>query len=91
MAKAEVLLAARRSGQEARVARAEVLLDSLDVVGLTPDIVAHAGRLAGLRALDAIQLASALSLGDALAGFVAYDARLLDAAAAAGLPVFSPR
>jgi len=43
-----------------------------------------------LRSLDAIHVASALRLGEGLAAFVSYDARQLEAAAAAGLPVVSP-
>ena len=44
----------------------------------------------GLRTLDAIHLASALSLGDELHAFVCYDTRLSDAARAAGLPAIEP-
>ncbi len=43
-----------------------------------------------LRTLDAIHLASALSLGDALTSLVVYDRRLTEAAAAAGIEVVSP-
>ena len=46
--------------------------------------------LATLRALDAIHLATALAIGDELAAFVTYDARLADAARAAGLEVIAP-
>ncbi len=43
-----------------------------------------------LRSLDAIHLASAMSVRDALDVFVAYDERLLDAARLAGIPTASP-
>ena len=43
-----------------------------------------------LRALDAIHLATARSLGDDLATLIAYDHRLLDAARLAGLAVERP-
>ena len=43
-----------------------------------------------LRSLDAIHLASALSLNGDLTDFVAYDVRLCSAAESAGLPVVSP-
>ena len=43
-----------------------------------------------LRTLDALHLASALLLGDALTAFVAYDHRLADGAEAAGLAVATP-
>jgi predicted nucleic acid-binding protein len=43
-----------------------------------------------LRSLDAIHLASALSLGDDLGGFCCYDLRLRADAKDAGLNVLSP-
>jgi uncharacterized protein len=45
---------------------------------------------ANLRSLDAIHLATAFQLGAELQAFVAYDARLLEAAKQAGLPVARP-
>jgi predicted nucleic acid-binding protein len=53
-------------------------------------VVALAGRQDGLRALDAIHLASALALGHELEAFVAYDDRLCRAAAIRGLAVSAP-
>jgi uncharacterized protein len=47
-------------------------------------------RPMGLRSLDAIHLASALTIRQDLTAFVSYDKGLLDAAKAAGLPVASP-
>jgi predicted nucleic acid-binding protein len=44
-----------------------------------------------LRSVDAIHLASALSLQGALAAFVSYDERQLEAARALGLPVEWPQ
>lgn len=43
-----------------------------------------------LRTLDAIHLASAILLSDELTAFIAYDHRLAQAAAAAGLSVATP-
>ena len=43
-----------------------------------------------LRTLDAIHLAAALTLGDELAGIVAYDERLAQAALALGIHVLAP-
>ena len=43
-----------------------------------------------LRSLDAIHLASALSIGDYPEAFVTYDERLAEAAHAAGLNVLTP-
>jgi predicted nucleic acid-binding protein len=45
---------------------------------------------AELRTLDALHLASAMSLGDDLDVLVAYDARLATAAADAGIEVVAP-
>jgi uncharacterized protein len=45
---------------------------------------------ARLRSLDAIHLASALSLGDEITSFVCYDHLLTHAARTAGLPVSAP-
>ena len=45
----------------------------------------------GLRALDAIHLATALSLGERCGAFFAYDDRLIAAARAHGLTVTVPR
>ena len=46
---------------------------------------------AELRSLDALHLASALSLGEDLARFYCYDARLAAAAEALGIEVSQPR
>lgn len=43
-----------------------------------------------LRSLDAIHLATALSLGPELGGMVVYDRRLADAARRAGVTVWAP-
>jgi predicted nucleic acid-binding protein len=43
-----------------------------------------------LRSLDAVHVATALSLGDDLAEFVTYDRRMVEAARHQGLPVASP-
>lgn len=70
--------------------------DGLDRVALLPvtDDLLDAGaglRPAGLRSLDALHLATALSLGGDLGALIAYDARLGEAAADAGVPVLAPR
>jgi len=72
--------------------RAEDVLARVALVHLTEEIMAAAGDLRPpeLRSLDAIHLATALSLKTELDGFVAYDARLLAAAAAQGLTCWSP-
>ena len=53
------------------------------------DIAAHVAD-PGVRPLDAIHLATALSLGDDLGVLLTYDARMAEAARSLGLPVESP-
>lgn len=63
------------------------------LIRLTRDVCDRAGALgprARLRSLDALHTAAAVSLGRALAAFVAYDQRLIDAARHVSLPVSSP-
>jgi predicted nucleic acid-binding protein len=82
-----VTRAARSLGADASAALAEG-----DVVLLRSDVLAAAAELepTALRTLDAIHLATALSLGGAFDAFVAYDERLLEAAHAYGLGTASP-
>jgi predicted nucleic acid-binding protein len=44
----------------------------------------------GVRTLDAIHIASAQAIGDALAFLVSYDKRMLDVAHSVGIPVAAP-
>ena len=69
------------------------LLGSVRLVDVEPAIRRAAGDLEdpGLRALDAIHLATALSLGERCGAFFAYDDRLIAAARAHGLTVTGPR
>ena len=79
----------RRSGAGAD--RADALAATLAVVELDAQVERVAvGLDPALRALDAIHLATALAAGEALEGFVCYDARLAAAAAAVGLTVVAP-
>lgn len=93
LARIEVLRALRRTGAApASVRYAEDLMDRIALVALDQPILnaaASAGS-AGLRSLDSLHLATALSLAGVDA-FVSYDQRLSAAVAAAGLPVLSPR
>lgn len=68
---------------------------ALATVALLPcgaDVVRTAAALepADLRSLDALHLATALTLGDRLGALFTYDARLAEAATAAGLVVLAP-
>ncbi len=44
----------------------------------------------GVRTLDAIHIASAQAIGDALAFLMSYDKRMLDVAHSAGIPIAAP-
>lgn len=74
------------------VSRLPAVLDQIELIGLDPPIriSAQTVRPAAVRSLDAIHLGTALHARGTLTYFVTYDKRLLDAAAAAGLPVDSP-
>lgn len=80
---------AHRSGVS--TSRTAAVVAALAVVELDEEIERVAATLdKRLRTLDAVHLASALSLGVELTGFVCYDTRLADAAKASGLPVLAP-
>ena len=87
----ELLRAAGRVGAPA-VARAHGVLAECALVPLDAVTVDIAGHLepAGLRTLDAVHLASALSLGADVRAFVSYDIRQAEAATELGLPVQVP-
>lgn len=72
--------------------KAHDLLRQMTIGEVSQDTFAAASRLGPpeLRSLDAIHLASALELGDALDAFVTYDERLAEAATMLGLPVVAP-
>lgn len=92
LARVEVLRAARRAGDDT-IRRAREVLEGVSLLSLDDAVLNAAVRIRplGLRSLDAIHVASALSLGSRLEVLVAYDHRLLTAAEAAGLPTQSPR
>jgi predicted nucleic acid-binding protein len=87
----ELRRAAARAGGRA-LARCERLLAESDVIRIDAEVFDRAGRLdpAGLRSLDALHLAAAMTLGPDLAGVVVYDERLRSAAIAVGIAVASP-
>ena len=91
LAKVEVVRAARRLRADV-VPAARALVSQLDLIPLTGGLIEEAADAGGplLRTLDAIHLASALSIRVDLTAFVAYDHRLLDAAEAAGLHPIRP-
>ncbi len=86
----ELLRTVRRVGRGSL--RARQLLSGLTLIEMVESVL-DAAQTVGppqLRSLDAIQLASASSLGQALGVFIAYDERLLAAATAIDLPTLAP-
>ena len=94
VAAAEVIRAARlASTSQAVVARAREVVRAVHLLAVDARVLDHAADLEprGLRTLEAIHLASALSIRDDLEAMVVYDKQLAAAAEAAGLKVLSPR
>lgn len=91
LARVEVLRSCRRL-DERLLESGRTLLAVLDFVPVDDGVLDAAAGIPdpGLRSLDALHLASALSLDPDLDTFVAYDRRLLAAARAAGLAVAQP-
>ena len=93
LARVEVHRALRRAGASRAVrARADAVLSGLVLIRIDDRVLSHACSFKEpmLRALDAIHLASALSLGDDPEAFMTYDARLARAAANLRLHVQHP-
>jgi hypothetical protein len=90
VAEVEVMRTLQRVG----VAREEQdsALGKVYLLSLDSDVRREALRLQprSLRALDAIHVASAVSIADRNLEFVTYDGRMADAARTAGLKVISP-
>jgi predicted nucleic acid-binding protein len=74
------------------IVRLHPVLDQVDMIDMSPRIriLAETVRPVTIPSLDAIHLGTALDIRRSLTSFVTYDKRLLDAAAAAGLPTNSP-
>jgi hypothetical protein len=92
LARVELPRAIRRLGFEGRAAElADRLLSRIVLLKLDRATLSSAATVdpAALRSLDAIHLASAMSVPE-LESFVTYDRRLADAAEQAGLRVESP-
>ena len=92
LARTELIRAVAPNGAQA-IADARDLLNSLDTVMLTRQLLDDAGTLQPLRlrSLDAIHLKAAQRAGDTLRAVVTYDARMLSAAADLGISTASPR
>ena len=86
----EVVRAVRRT--RGRVSRAREVLEGVALVPIDDAILRGAGDLspAVLRTLDAIHLATALTVAGDISALVTYDDRLAEAAVAAGIAVTAP-
>jgi predicted nucleic acid-binding protein len=93
MARVEVLRAARRVSTDLAVEqRAGEVIAGLHLLRLDEEILDRAALLEPrtLRSLDALHLATALSLGRDLAAMAVYDSALAAAASACGVAVVAP-
>jgi len=94
LAKVEVQRAVSRlPSSEAMTQRAKEVLDRIALIKVDDGILQQAADLepAELRSLDALHLATALSVQEHLEAFVVYDRRLAEAAVGLGLTVGSPK
>jgi predicted nucleic acid-binding protein len=91
LARVEVLRVAGAFGPPAQ-ARAREVLDRIELIRMNDRVLSLAGGLQPpeLRSLDAIHLATAKILGEALGKVVTYDARMAEAARGLGLTVVAP-
>lgn len=74
------------------IADPSMILSLVTILEFDADVASMASTTggAGLRALDAIHVATALLVGAELAAFITYDTRQSEAARAAGLHVIAP-
>lgn len=84
--------AARRTSRVRILQAVDGVLDAVYLLDVTQAILDDAARADPplLRSLDAIHLATALSIGDAQVEVITYDKRFADAARANGLTVVQP-
>lgn len=92
LAVVECRRAARRASDRRVLQTVEQILEAIYLIEVTPAILddAAAAEPSTLRSLDAIHLATALSVGDARMDVITYDRRLAEAARAHGLTVAHP-
>ena len=86
------LVRAVRVHDPVAVADARALLATITLIAVDRALYEVAANLGQplLRSLDALHVATALTVGGALAGIVTYDTRMAEAARAAGLRVEAP-
>lgn len=92
LAAIEVPRALERRGAGPEVLEmADLVLERVDLHRLDEGVIAAARQIPPhVRSLDAVHLATAITARAAIAGFVAYDRRLLDAAREHGFAVAAP-
>lgn len=92
LARVEVVRACSRVDAKARPI-AEQVVAAIDLIAVDDSLLDEAALLPPdeLRSLDAIHVASALLLGDAVGVAVTYDERMREAIDAAGIPTVAPR
>jgi predicted nucleic acid-binding protein len=93
LALVEVQLAAARRAPAPPPDRVRTVLAGFTLIPVDQLVLQRAAGMGEhrMRALDAIHLATAQSLGAGLEAFIAYDQRLLAAAHASGLRIEEPR
>jgi predicted nucleic acid-binding protein len=91
LARTELVRAVIAGGAPA-ITGARALLDSIDTVALSRSLLDAAATLppSRLRTLDAIHLAAAQRAGPSLRAVLTYDRRMVEAAAALGMPHVRP-
>ncbi|MBA3850939.1 MAG: type II toxin-antitoxin system VapC family toxin [Chloroflexi bacterium] len=91
IARTEVMRAIRPEGSDA-IAAARAIFLAVDLVSVSDSILEAAAMLppTTLRTLDAIHLATAVSIGEDLGAVVTYDHRMVEGATKLGLPTASP-
>lgn len=89
--RAEALRAVRHLGPDA-LARTRTALRRIDLIAVSDSLLEAAGTLEPevLRTLDALHLATALSLGDDLEAVLTYDRRMAEGARLLGIAALSP-
>lgn len=90
--RAEAIRALRRHGPQALAETREALRE-VELITVSDGVLDTAGMLDPqiIRTLDAIHLATALSVGQDLDAIVTYDERMAEGARFLGLPVSTPR
>ncbi|MHB1209999.1 MAG: type II toxin-antitoxin system VapC family toxin [Acidimicrobiales bacterium] len=84
------LLQATRRLDSSPVGVATALLAGVDVIPISAVVIDVASELDQVRGLDALHLASALSINDSALVMVTYDARLREASLRIGVSVEAP-